>query len=390
MTTPTISVFDPAIRDNPYPTWRLLQSEMPVYKEPDFGTFVLTRFRDVYGVLRDHETFSSAQGIAPGIQNVSAGSSIMTTMITSDPPRHTRLRSLVNRAFTPRVLADLEPWLGTLVKQLVDDMGTKDVDVVDALTVPLPVTAIARLMGIPEADRERFKDWSDAVVGVTDTGISGSRREKVAEMMGYFARTIAERREEPRGDLVSTIVLAEVDGQRLTDLELLGFCLLLLIAGNETTTNLLGNLLNILSTRPDLWTKLREDRSLVGPAIEEALRLDSPIQCLWRMTTKDVEFHGVPIPKDSWVMVSYAAANRDPDEFPNPEEFRLDRQLSQHVAFGFGIHYCLGAPLARLETKVALNELLDRYETMSPGASGAERFPSSLLRGFGTLHLDFA
>ncbi len=382
----TLSIFDLATRADPYPVYRQLRETAPVYLEPEFGTYVLTRFEDVYNTLRDHETFSSAQGIAPGMRGGGMGGT--TTIITSDPPTHTRLRGLVNKAFTPRVLAGLEPSLRGVVEELLDGLGTEDVEIVEGLTVPLPVIAIARLMGIPEGDRQKFKEWSDAVVGVTDRGIGGDMQNRMAEMFMYFTSTIAQRKVEPTSDLVGILANAEVEGERLTDMETVMFCILLLIAGNETTTNLLSNLLNVLKDRPDLWAQLRDDRSLVPAAIEEALRYDSPVQLLWRTATREVELHGVTIPAGGRVMVCYAAANRDPEEFPEPDEFRLDRDLSLHMAFGFGIHYCLGSPLARLEAKVAINGLLDRYESIGPGASGGERVPSSLLRGFRSLHLD--
>ncbi len=387
--TQPISVFGSAAREDPYPVYATLREEYPVYREPAYGTYVLTRFKDVYDVLKDHGRFSSALGISPGLQSNSGA--MMTTMITSDPPRHTRLRALVNRSFTPRVLESLEPWLVTLVDDILDSWEAgRDIDVVHALTVPIPVAAIARLLGISAEDTERFKDWSDAVVGATDGGLPEESRQKIGDMMRYFAAEIAERRQAPRNDLVSTITFAEVDGERLTDLEMLGFCLLLLVAGNETTTNLLSNLLAVLAQKPDLWAALRDDPSRVSAAVDEALRFDSPVQMLFRSTTTDMNLHGVEIPAGSRVAVAYAAANRDPREFADPDEFSLDRDLKQHLAFGYGIHYCLGAPLARLEARVALERLIARFAKVAPGDSPGRRVPSSILRGFSSLPLRFS
>ncbi len=385
MAAPTVSLFAPDVVADPYPTYRMLRQEAPVYREPDAGSYVLTRFDDVYGALKDHETFSSGRGIAPGMQT-----SPIPMMVMTDPPRHTRLRALVNKAFTPRVLAQLEPWLRDVVKELLDGMATEDVDIVAALTVPLPVTAIARLLGIPESDRERFKRWSDAVVGVTDSGIREDAQAQVFDMMQYFGAAIAERRETPLSDILTTIVHAEIDGERLNDMEMLGFCLLLLVAGNETTTNLLSNFLNLVTERPDIWERLREEPSLVPNAVEETLRFDSPVQGLWRTTTRPVQMRGIEIPEGAKVMVAYAAANRDPEEFADPDTFVVDRDLDMHVAFGYGIHYCLGAPLARLEAKVAIEGLLERFGSVSRGASGGRRLPTSILRGFKELHVDLA
>jgi cytochrome P450 len=384
-----IRLFSGQAREDPYALYAQLREQSPVYREPEFGTYVLTRFADVYGALKDHATFSSSQGISPGLQSTSGA--LMTSMITTDPPRHSRLRALVNRSFTPRVLGNLEPWLSNLVDELLDAFAdTEDVEVVRALTVPLPVMAIARVLGIPPEDRERFKEWSDAVVGATDRAIPEEEREKIREMMRYFAATIAARKESPQDDLVSTIAFAEVDGERLTDLEMLGFCLLLLIAGNETTTNLLSNVLHLLARRPDLWAQLREDPSRVRSAVEEGLRYDSPVQMLFRTTTGDIEMHGQTIPAGARVAVGYAAGNRDGREFSDPDEFRLDRGLLQHIAFGHGIHYCLGAPLARLEARVALERLTARFATITAGGGHPRRVPSAILRGFESLPLRFA
>lgn len=381
---PGTPIFTIASQLDPYPLYAQLREQAPVYLEPQFGTFVLTRFDDVYGALRDHATFSSAQGIAPGL---SEGGAVMATMITSDPPRHTRLRALVNSAFTPRMIAHLEPWMRQVVDELLDGVSG-ETDIVEALTYPLPVMVIARLLGIPEEDHPKFKAWSDAVVGVTDFGIADSARDEIREMFAYFSGVIAERAHEPRNDLISAVVHAEIDGEKLNERELLGFCLLLLVAGNETTTNLLGNFLAVLSADQNLQETLRADRSLLPAAVEEALRFDSPVQALWRRTTRDVELHGVTIPAGQQVLMGYAAANRDPRAFPDPDTYRVDRNPARHLAFGYGIHYCLGAPLARAEARIAVDALLDRYQRLEPGATPGSRVPSSLLRGFGKLPMN--
>jgi cytochrome P450 len=383
MTMEPISLFDPAVQADPYPTYQRLREQAPVYREPAYGTWVLTRFEDVYGALRDHATFSSARGIAPGIR----GQGGFVTMITTDPPRHTRLRALVNKAFTPRVVAELAPVMRQVVDELLAGVDGGSVDLVETLTYPLPVIVIAQLLGIPPAERERFKRWSDAVVGVTDSGLRDENQQAVMEMFQYFAAEIAARRAAPGLDLITAVVQAEIDGEALSDTELLSFCLLLLVAGNETTTNLIGNLLHVLADRPDLWQALRADRTLVAPAVEETLRYDSPVQLLWRTAARDIDLHGTTIREDERVMVVYAAANRDPDAFPDPDTFRLDRQLNRHLAFGHGIHYCLGAPLARVEAAIALNALLDRYATLEHSDTPAERLPASILRGFRRLPL---
>jgi cytochrome P450 len=214
-----------------------------------------------------------------------------------------------------------------------------------------------------------------------------SRQSDIMEMAGFFRDLIPVRRARPSHDLVSAVVNAEVDGARLSESEIVGFCILLLIAGNETTTNLLGNLLNVLADRPDLWQRLRADPTLVEAAIEELLRFDGPVQFLMRAVTDEVEFHGRTLKDGDRVIVTMGAANRDHTVFDAPDEFRLDRSRGRHVAFGYGIHFCIGAPLARLEARVAMNALLARAAHIERGNGHTQRLPSHLLRGFDALSL---
>jgi cytochrome P450 len=362
---------------DPYPAYRQLRDRSPFnYLAFPAGTvpgiegpirsWALMKYADVYSALRDHERFSSAR--SPLIGKISPP----LVLISDDPPRHTRFRRLVNKTFTLKRIEALTPWITSVANELLDEAGRGEIEIVERYTIPLPVKVIARLLGIPGGDYETFKHWSDAFLSVVSMD-KNQRTASIQEMIGYFGKIAAARRAHGADDLITALVEAEVEGEKLEEWEILGFCMLLLIAGNETTTNLLGNIFNVLATRPELWQQLRDDRSLVETVIEETLRYESPVHRLSRVPTTDVEVSGVRIPAGDIVTVYFAAASRDPEEFPNPDEFRLDRDLRNHVAFGMGIHYCLGAPLARAEAKISLNALLDRFSAIRPGRGPAVR-----------------
>jgi cytochrome P450 len=265
---------------------------------------------------------------------------------------------LVNKAFTLKRVEALTPWIASVANELLDDVGPEELDIVKNYTVPLPVKMIARLSGIPGDDYQTFKGWSDAFLSLVSMD-NTERMRSIQEMVGYFGSIVAARRVHGAEDLITALVEAEVGGEKLEEREILGLCMLLLIAGNETTTNLIGNILNLLAAQPELWQLLRTDRALVETVIEKTLCYESPIQRITRTTAREVEVSGVYIPRGDRVTMYFGAANRDPGEFPNPDELRLDRDVRNHVAFAMGIHYCLGAPLARAETKVTLNTFLE-------------------------------
>ncbi len=365
---------------DPYPHYQRWRDEQPIWWEESSEQWVLTRSEDVHRVLRDPACFSSAA--------MGAGGSPLP-LLTDDPPRHTKLRGIVNKAFTTRMLKDLEPAIEEVVRDLIDRFTTAELDVVEALTVPFPVIVISRMMGIPEERREDFKRWSDALTG-TLAGVSlEDRKSEILEMAAFFQALIPERRAQPGDDLLSAVARAEVDGEHLSDAEIVGFNMLLLIAGNETTTNLLGNMLNVLATRPDIWTELRSNPELIGAAVEETFRFDSPVQFLMRQATEDVGFHDQPVKKGESVMVVMGSANRDSRVIDSPDTYDIARDKTRHYSLGYGIHFCLGAPLARLEARIAIGVLLARFGSLSPGSQPGKRVPSHLLRGFERLPLRF-
>ena len=382
-----VELFTPDFKRDPFPSYRILRDHHPVHRDPRTGAWLLSRFEDVYAALADHATFSSEDTRRADSRLGPRRSA--RVLVGQDQPGHTRIRRLVNRPFGRGATERLQPELDALVTELLDEVTAQPVDIVPALAIPLPVMVIARVLGVAPEDYRRFKAWSDSVIA-TDAPAEATSAA-VREMHAHFREVAAQRLEEPRDDLISVLVHEEADGDPLTEEELLDICQVVLVSGNQTTTALIGNVLNILLDRPDLWARLREDRSLVDATIEEGLRFDSPLQLLWRRAVRDVEVRGVTIPEGSTVAVIYGSANRDEREFPDPDSFRLDRDLGSHLAFGHGIHYCLGAPLARAELRAVLNGLLDRYANLDR-AGDAERLdtPGFTLRGFGRLSIRFS
>ena len=354
---------------NPFPWYRRMRETAPVYFEASYQMWSVFRYHDVQRVLSDVATFSSASAIAED-----SSDPLDASLISLDPPRHRQLRTLVTQAFTPRSVADLSERITTITTDLLDQVaGRGKMDVIDDLAYPLPMLVIAELLGVPRQDRDRFKAWSDAVVGVTGAG-GGHLR---AEMRAYFLRIIEQRRREPQADLISALLAAQVDGQQLSQQELLGFCILLLVAGNATTTQLIGNALLCFDEQPDVFEALRADPALIPGAIEEVLRYRSPVQMMFRHVVTDVELSGQQLHRGQWVLAQIGSANRDEDQFPDADHFDFKRAPNRHLAFGHGIHFCLGAPLARLEAKIALTLLLERFQEI-------RRVPNVRLEGTGS------
>ncbi|MBN1205188.1 MAG: cytochrome P450 [Myxococcaceae bacterium] len=362
---------------NPYPAYLAFRGPSPVRylrlpagaftgrSEPLYSWAVL-RHADVLAAIRDPATFSSQ---SPAVIKVVP----KLALLHDDPPHHTQLRRLVSKAFSPQRIASLSDWVSRISNELLDSTSQGPVEFMSAYAVPLPMRVIAGMLGIPDTDYPMFRSWSEACVSYAGMAAE-ERARKIQEMMSYLNQAIAARRERPAEDLLSALVSAEVEGAKLSDQEIRAFASVLLIAGNETTTNLIGNMMGILADRPELWQRAREDRSRVEPIIEEVLRFESPVQRFPRVTTRPVRMGEVEIGEGELVDMFFGAANRDPSVFEDPDTFRPERPTNvQHLGFGHGTHFCLGAQLARLETRIALNAFLDRFPTLGRGAAPAVR-----------------
>jgi cytochrome P450 len=369
---------------DPYPAYARLRDEEPVCHNAKLGFWALARYDDVLAALKDWETYSSASGIT-----LAAFSGLKPMIILMDPPRQGELRKLLLKAFTPRRVAGLEARIREIARELIGAFaGRGACELMADFAAPYPTTVIAELLGIPRADREQFKAWSDAIM--TAPSVDGEALTRAyAAIFAYFERIVAERRRRPGDDLVSALVAAEAEGRRLTEDELLGFCALLLIAGNETMANFLGNAVWTLARQPEARRALAADASLLPVAVEELLRYEPPVHELARTLTRDVVLHGRTLAKGDRVLLLLASANRDPRRFAEPERLDLRRDPNLHLAFGFGIHFCMGASLARLEARVALEELLAALPEYRVTAEAIRWFRTPAVRGPAALPLAF-
>lgn len=374
MTTPT----------NPYPHYAHMRATTPVHFNPTLKVWEVYGYHDIQAVLGDAKTFSS---------DLSDGK----MMVFMDPPRHTQFRRLVARAFTSKVIADLEPGVQAITDALLDRVQAAGrMDLVTDLAFALPVTVIAELLGLPAADHERFKQWSIPAIRAAEMELMGlvpapELVQAVDALDAYLAELIAARRDRPRADLVSALLAAEVDGERLTLQEVASTCRLLLIAGFETTTNLIGNTLQLLLAHPEALAQLRADPELVPAAIEEALRFNTPFLFFARIATRDVVLGGQLIKAGQQVMTFNASGNRDEAAFPHADRFDITRSANRHLSFGHGIHYCLGAGLGRLEARVAISTLLRRFGGLRlEEGRAAEPLASVVLFGFSSLPVRFS
>lgn len=393
-------LLSPAFYADPYPVYHQLRTEDPVHWSDALGAWLLTRYDDVLATLRTTQHFSSKGRMLAVLDHVSPAERIQlglfethfaVGLISSDPPDHTRLRTLINKAFTPRVIDRLRPRIQVLVDEfLAAALERGEMDLIRDLAYPLPATVIAELLGAPPQERDHFKVWSDEILAFQGTGritsaVLQRSQHGLHEMRAFLMDLLRARRREPRDDLLSHMAQAETGGEKLTEAELLTTCVTLLTAGHETTTNLIGNGLYTLLRHGDQLHRLQREPELMPTAIEEMLRYESPLQRNPRRVAQDITLHGKQLKQGDLVLQVLGAANHDPQQFPAPDRFDITRQPNRHVAFGFGVHFCLGAPLARLEAPIAIGTVLQRLPRLQLKQATAEWYEHGLLRGLRSL-----
>ncbi len=401
---PRVDLFDPEFKANPYPAYAQLRSDAPVHRVAlpnGQGMWLVTRYEDVSAVLRDERFVKDWRNAMtpeqlaqmPPIPEVMRP--LSKNMLDTDPPDHERLRALVSKAFTPRLIERMRPRVQAIADALLDAVWDKgEMDLIDDYAFPLPIIVIAELLGVPAEDRNEFREWSDAAVSgdATQEYVEKILLPHMQAFTGYLRAMFEEKRENPKDDLISALVRAEEAGVKLSEDELLAMVFLLLVAGHETTVNLIGNGVLALLRHPDQLQKLKDDPSLIKPAIEELLRYDGPVETSTeRFAREDVRIGGTVISKGEMVTVVIASADHDPERFPDPDALDITRADNKHLAFGKGIHFCLGAPLARMEGQIAIGTLLRRMPELrlaDPPGSLTWR-PGLVLRGLKGLPVEF-
>jgi cytochrome P450 len=391
-----LNPFDPAAREDPYAVYARMREQVPVWRVPaggQHGFWVLTRYADVEKALRDPRMGKDPRNALPPEQippSHPIAAPLTQHMLAFDPPDHTRLRALVALAFTPRLIEGQRERVERIAEELIDAVEPHGrMDLIDAYAFPLPIRVITHLLGVPESDADRFRAWSNTVVSLQEG--SGGRDDLLGALTAFRAYLLdlfAAKRRAPGDDLVSGLLRAEEEGDALSEDELIAMVFLLLIAGHETTVNLIGNGVLALMTNPEQREALQDDPSLLRPAIEELLRYDPPVETsTLRYVLEDMEIGGQQLRRGDSVLVVIASANRDEAQFPAADELDLGRPDNRHVAFGKGIHYCLGAPLARMEGAIAISTLLRRLPTLhlATDPTTLEHRPSFLIRGLKTL-----
>lgn len=384
-------VFNPfshVIHENPYPTYARLREEAPVYHNEEMGFWALSRFDDVIAAYRDWETYTSTGGIA--LEHGSVESS--PSMIGLDPPLQTKLRKLVMRAFSPVRVGALEPRVRMLTTGFLDGFIEQgECDLIARFAALLPSDVISTLLGVPPEDHNSLRIWTETLMHREDgdPSIPPAAGEAAKNLLASFAALIQEKRKHPGDDLTSGLVQAELDGERLSDTDILGFCFLLISGGNETTEKLIANTVHQLARHPEQRARIVADPGLIPAAVEESLRFRSPTQYMARTTTREVKLHGETIPAGAKVALLIGAGNHDPRKFDRPDRFDIGRVIERHLAFGFGPHFCLGARLARLEARVALEEIHRRMPDYEVDEAGVSVVHAGNIAGLKTLPIRF-
>ncbi|MDT4936586.1 MAG: hypothetical protein QOG80_257 [Pseudonocardiales bacterium] len=388
--------YDYAVQDDPYPYYAQLREFAPLYRNEAHGFWALSRHADIVAAVRDENTYSNSMGVSLDPSSWGPNAHYAMSFLAMDPPDQTRLRALVSRGFTPRRVRDLEPQIRTIAAAYLDDaLQRGSVDFIDDFAGKLPMDVISELVGVPDADRAELRRLSDLLVhrqeGSRDVPPEGVNA--AVTLFGYYTELLAERRRAPREDLTSALAaVADNDGDRLADNEIVAFLFLMIVAGNETTTKLLGNCVFHAARHPDQLASVLAETSRVPQWVEETLRYDASTQGLARLLLRDVELHGTVAPAGSQLLLLIGSGNRDERVFERADEFDIDRDTAALISFGGGRHYCLGANLARLEANVALDELVKRVGRIEVDAARAQRVHSINVRGFAHLpvHLDAA
>ncbi|HEU5382741.1 MAG TPA: cytochrome P450 [Ktedonobacteraceae bacterium] len=398
-----IDLVSPDTKANPYPAFSLVRSSDPIHRlemEDGQSTWLITRYEDALAILKDQrfiknfrrlmtpEQLMEAQGNAYSMMNAH--------MLSSDPPDHTRLRALVNLSFTPRLVEQWRERIQAITDELIDAIQAqeiREVDLIDTFAFPLPIAVITEMLGVPSEDRAKFRAWSNSLLDGAGNPENFERmREQMFEFAAYLHNQIELKRQQTTDDLIGRLIQAEEGGDKLNEIELISMIFLLLVAGHETTVNLIGNSVLALLQHPLQMQQLKEDPSLIKTAIEEFLRFHSPVAMgTNRWVGEDLEFGGKQMRRGDAVLVSLAAANHDPEEFAQPDDLDITRKENRHLAFGMGIHYCLGAPLARLEGQIAINTLLRRLPDLRLAVEPEQLIwrPSMLLFGLSKLPIMF-
>ncbi len=379
------------IHEDPYPTYARLREETPVYHHPALDFYAYARHADVLSAIRDTETYTNTYGVSVEPSASTQAAQFAMSFLGLDPPRHTKMRALVSRGFTPRRVAELEPRIRALAVGYLERMRDRPrSEFIADLAGVLPFDVISELLGVPSPDRAELRKQADLLVhreeGVFD--VPPAARTAFGAIWGYFGERIAERRRAPKSDLISALLAAEIDGERLTPIEIQSFCNLMIVAGNETTTKLLANALYWLWRNPDQRKLVSEDPGLIPRWIEETLRYDTSSQALGRVANRELTLHGVTVPAGKRVLLLLGSANRDERAFPNPDAYDLRRDTTASLSFGQGAHFCLGASLARLEARIVLVEFWRRFADYQIDPAGCTRVHSASVRGFATLALE--